>query len=126
LWSLSTEVAVEIKKIGIWSLGKVLGVVYALLGLVIGLFVALIALLGAVLGAGSAGTEEGVAGALGFGVAGGVGALVVLPLMYGFLGLIAGLLTALVYNIVAALIGGIKVELTEDGEVMSRPEPPRW
>jgi hypothetical protein len=45
----------------------------------------------------------------------GAGAVVVLPVVYGVLGLFVGFLTALVYNVVARVVGGVEVE-TEQKE----------
>ena len=107
----------EVKKIGVWSAGKVSGAIYGVLGLVFGLFFALFGLLAVLVGAGSSGAQEGMMGSIGMGILGGVGSLIVLPIFYGILGLVSGLLGALLYNVVARLIGGIEVELSEERDV---------
>ena len=101
-----------IKRVRVLSLGKVLGVLYALLGLIIGALFALVSLLGAVVGAANSQSSDAFAGLL-FGV----GSVIFLPIFYGILGFVFGLIGALLYNGIARLIGGIEIEL----EDTSRP-----
>jgi hypothetical protein len=93
-----------VKRVGVLSVGKVMGILYALLGLIIGGLFSLFSLAGAVVG--GAGGQENVLAML-FGV----GAVVILPLFYGVIGFIGGIITAALYNLVASYIGGIEVEL---------------
>jgi hypothetical protein len=89
---------------------KVGMVLYGLLGLVLGVLLALISL-----------TMGGIAARLGptappglssvFGVAGGVGAIIVMPIAYGVLGGIVLGISALVYNLVAKWVGGLEVDI---------------
>jgi len=84
-----------LKRIGVLSCGKVLGALYALLGLIIGGIYALFALLFAVIG-GSTAQESGDALAGGaFGVLFGVGSIILFPIIYGLLGFVGGLISAL-------------------------------
>ncbi|MDP9111280.1 MAG: hypothetical protein M3M96_06590 [Candidatus Eremiobacteraeota bacterium] len=76
------------------------GILYALLGIIIALlFVPMMAMMAAFGGHVSPG----------FGM--GMGAIVVLPLMYGVLGFIGGLVTAAIYNLVAGWTGGVELTL---------------
>ena len=95
----------ELKAIGPVSSAKVLGLFYAAIGLVAGVVVACIALAGAALGRGG----EDVSPFLGsmFGVA----AIVLLPVLYGVLGSLGGLILSSLYNVIARLVGGIQVTL---------------
>ena len=95
----------ELKAIGPVSSAKVLGLFYAAIGLVAGVVVACIALAGAALGRGG----EDVSPFLGsmFGVA----AIVLLPVLYGVLGSLGGLILSSLYNAIARLVGGIQVTL---------------
>ena len=93
---------VSVKRIDIVSAGLMIGGLYALLGLIVGGIFSLLAILGVAAGGGDA---------LIGGVIGGVGALIFMPLFYGVLGFIFGIITALLYNVLASLIGGIKVDL---------------
>jgi hypothetical protein len=43
----------------------------------------------------------------------GAGSVIFLPIFYGILGFVLGLITALLYNLVARLVGGIQIELEE-------------
>jgi hypothetical protein len=98
-----------ISKIGVLSLGKVMGVTYALLGLLIGGCLALVSLAGA--GLASAASEEGGMPAM-FGAMFGVGAVIFLPIFYGVMGFIGGLIGAVIYNVVAGMIGGVELDVS--------------
>jgi hypothetical protein len=95
-----------IRKVGIGSLVKLAGVLYALLGLVIGFVFALFALVG--FGAAAASNDEMPAW---FGSIFGLGAIVILPIMYGVMGAIGAALMGALYNLVAGLTGGLEIEL---------------
>ena len=95
-------IMVKIKKIGVLSLGKISGVLYAFMGLIIGAFMTLFAL---ILPAFSSSTAPGMVGAL-FGI----GAIILLPIFYGLLGFIGGLITAALFNLVTSWVGGLEVE----------------
>jgi hypothetical protein len=106
----------ELKKIGVLSAGKVLGVLYLALGLIVGLPLACISLFFSSIFA-TAGIQE--AEAAGAFLVSGVGGLVVygicVPLFYGVLGFIGGIIAALIYNIVAGFMGGIEFEFSDVG-----------
>lgn len=106
----------EIRRIGVLSAGKVFGVLYALFGLIFGAIFAIFYLLGAA-AANSQGSEALV------GMVFGVGSVIFLPLFYGVLGFIFGLISALLYNGVARFIGGIEIEVEERSHSGSTYEP---
>lgn len=93
-----------LKSVGVLSVGKVLGCLYALIGLIVGAFISFFALIGA---AASAGANRGGAAALVYGI----GAILVVPILYGIGGFIGGIIMALLYNVVASVVGGVEVEL---------------
>lgn len=95
----------QISRIGVLSLAKMMGVLYAFLGLVIGGFISLFSMLGASI---AASQNEGSPLGFLFGVA----AIVVAPIFYGCLGFIGGLIMAPIYNVAAKIAGGIEVELS--------------
>lgn len=95
-----------ISKIGILSAGKFLGTLYALIGLIVGGLFTLLALIGAGIGMANQQGGGGI-GALVFGF----GAIICAPIFYGVAGFIGGILMALLYNLVAALVGGIEIEV---------------
>ena len=92
---------VSIKRLDVMSCGVMLGVLYAVLGLFVGGVFSLMALGGA-----AAGGADMMAGLIG-----GVGAVIILPLMYGVMGFLGGLIGALLYNLCASLVCGIKFDL---------------
>jgi hypothetical protein len=95
-----------IRKVGIGSVVKVAGVLYALLGFVIGACIALFAMVG--LGAAAAANDE-VPGW--FGSLFGIGAVIFLPILYGVMGAIGGALMGALYNVVAGITGGLEIEV---------------
>ena len=92
-----------IKRIGPMSCARIAGTLNAAIGLLIGLVVALFALAGAGVGTGS---QSAVLGS-----ALGLGAVVLLPILYGGLGFVVTLIGAWLYNVVAGLVGGIEIDL---------------
>jgi hypothetical protein len=95
-----------IRRIGVGSAAKVFGTMYALWGAVFGVIVALIAMAGAGLGAGGDGDMPGWLVPF-FGV----GAIILLPLFYGVMGAIFGALTAAIYNVIAGISGGLRLDV---------------
>ena len=98
------EKKVIVNKVGVSSLGIVVGCVYALFGLVVGAIMTLISILGAL-----AAQSFGAFGAIS--LLFGVGSIILLPIFYGIIGIIVGILAAWFYNMVAKWIGGIKLEV---------------
>lgn len=111
-----------LKRLGVLSVGKVLGGIYVVLGLIIGGLFTLLALGGIAVGSGS-----GSAGAAIFGL----GAIILLPLAYGAAGFIGGVILAALYNLVASMLGGIEMEfgyaapLGRTQAEAATPPPPR-
>ena len=95
-----------IRRIGVWSLARIYGVITATIGLIIGLFVALFSVAGA--GAGLAGDADGPAWLMPIF---GVGAIIFLPLFYGVMGVVSGAIGAAIYNLFAGIVGGITVDV---------------
>lgn len=95
-----------IKSIGVLSLGKVMGVVYAALGLIFGGFFTFISLIGAAFGSALSSGEEAILSLI-FGV----GAIFFLPVFYGVMGFVAGVITAAIYNVVAKFAGGLELQI---------------
>ena len=94
---------IQVKRLGVLSLGKMLGLLYALLGFIIGLIFSCVSLVGSV----AMISELGGEGA--FGLLFGIGSIVLFPIFYGVIGFIAGLLVAFLYNIIARFVGGIEI-----------------
>jgi hypothetical protein len=85
-----------IKRIDPMSFAKLNGVMYAAIGLIAGLFFALV---GRGLGGG------GMMGSFG------MAAIIVLPIIYGVFGFVVTAIFAMIYNLVAGWVGGIKLEV---------------
>jgi hypothetical protein len=83
----------------------VLGVTYALLGVIILPF---FLLFGAIAGAAAAAHGgHALPGVLGFGAV----FTIMIPIFYGVMGFVGGIIGAFIYNLVAKWIGGIEVEV---------------
>lgn len=95
-----------LKRIDAVSVGKVLAVLYGLLGLIIGLVVTLVSIMGSAVGAAASGSNEAW-----FGLLFGAGAIVALPIFYAVVGFIGGLIMSTLYNVASSWVGGIEVEL---------------
>lgn len=102
-----------IRRLGVWSVARLYAGIMACVGLLAGLVFAFAALLGGFAGAMSSDASARGAGlaAGGLGALLGVGAIVVLPICYGLLGLASGAIGAALYNLFAGLFGGIEVEV---------------
>lgn len=85
----------QIRKFGVLQTAKVVAIMYALLGLV---FVPVFLFVSAV-----SPNQQGV----------GAGFALLMPILYGALGFLLTALTCTLYNLVAGLVGGIEVELSE-------------
>jgi len=96
-----------LKQIGVLSLARMLGGLYAAIGLIIGVFFSIASAIGGLAASMAANTEEaaGAAIALMFGV----GAIIFVPLMYGAMGFIGGAFAALLFNLLAGVFGGIEM-----------------
>jgi len=101
-----------IRRVNVASAAKIGGTLYAILGLIFGVIVALISMAGAGFAAAAQNDPEmprmmaSMISAM-FGV----GAIVVLPIFYGVMGLIGGALLAAIYNLVAGFTGGLVVDV---------------
>lgn len=93
-----------ITRIGAWSMGRIYGTISAAFGLLAGLMLAAASVIGSGLGA----NDDMPAG---LGALFGVGAVIFLPICYGVLGLLAGALTAALYNLFAGMVGGVEMDL---------------
>ncbi len=87
-----------IKSVGALSFAKIMGTLYVILGLFLGLCFTVIALAGF----GSGGS--------GMGALFGIGAVIILPILYGVLGFIGTLIGASLYNLASGIVGGVELE----------------
>lgn len=84
------------------SFAKIAGILYACIGVIVGLCMWMFS--GIMSGIGGAETDA-------FAAMFGIGSLFIFPILYGVMGFILGFIGAWLYNIVAARIGGIEVDL---------------
>ncbi|HEX4952739.1 MAG TPA: hypothetical protein VF017_05020 [Thermoanaerobaculia bacterium] len=95
----------KLKRIGVLSAGLTAALLYAGLALIIGAVISFLSLLGAGIGAASGEDMAWLAPLFG------LGAIIVLPIVYGFFGFLGGVLSAFFYNLAARLTGGIELTL---------------
>ena len=100
----------RIKKFDVLSVGKIYAVMMLIMMLLIcipyGLFIIALSLSGA----SSIGGEGGLALG-GGGVVAGLLVMIGLPIVYGIIGFIAGIIGALIYNILSGMVGGVEIEV---------------
>ena len=94
-----------VKRVGPVSLAKISAVIYAILGLIIGAFFSLMGVAGALAGGDDSGVGAGIMGMVG------VGAIVMLPIIYACIGFVGSLIVGVIYNMVASMVGGVEVDL---------------
>ena len=88
-----------VKSVGVASVAKMYGAISAGVGLLIGLCLALASMVGASF---ADTTQEAM-----FAPILGVGAVVLMPILYGVMGAIGGALGAVLYNVFAGMVGGV-------------------
>src|SRR2546425_9507 len=96
----------QLRSVGVLSIAKIMGAMYALLGL---LFLPIFLIAAAAGMIGGASGDNKMAG-----MAAGVGMLVVaiiMPLIYGAMGFVGGAIGAFLYNFLAGRVGGIVMNL---------------
>lgn len=92
-----------ITRIAPLSCGKIAAVLYGGVGLIVGVIVSVVSLAGGFRG-------DSLFGPLAGGLIG-VGAIVLLPIFYGGLGLIGAIIASWLYNAAASVAGGIEVDV---------------
>jgi hypothetical protein len=102
-----------VKSVGVLSVGKVFACLYALLGLIVGGIFSLFALASALAGAAAGGAPPDAQHSGAVALLLGAGAIIIMPILYGLGGFVGGMIAAALYNVVAAITGGIEIELTE-------------
>ena len=95
----------EIKKVDVGSVALVYGALLA----AIGIFFALLFLIFGSAVMGLMGKGDSSAGIFG----GGLVMIILFPVLYGVLGLVVGAVLGVIYNLVAPIVGGVKVYISE-------------
>jgi len=97
----------RITGLGVVSFAKLMGFCGMIIGLIVALFYAGITIL-ATVGGGIAGGEMGLAG---IGIVGGGVVIVVLPIVYGVMSFIGGLIYGAVLNFALSKTGGLEIRI---------------
>jgi hypothetical protein len=100
------KVVTEIRRVGVLSLAKIVGLIYGLIGLVVWLFMGCFFFFGIITQPSD--STAAMAFIIPF--------FCLLPLFYGVIGFVAGAIIGLVYNAVAGRLGGIEIELVPAGD----------
>jgi hypothetical protein len=93
-----------IVRVGVLSVAKIFAIISAVFGLIAGCLMTLTFSFGGM--AAAAQQDPGMAWVAGMGAM----AIVILPIFYGVIGFIAGVLYAWIYNLAARFVGGIRIE----------------
>jgi hypothetical protein len=99
----------RLTKVGVASFAKFMGASGLLLGLIFGVFYGGFAILFGMISAASGQEGAGAAGAMGVGM--GLAMMVVIPLFYGAMSFVFGVIYALIINLVLGFTGGLEIEL---------------
>lgn len=116
---------VQIKRMGVFSCAKIYSITLAAMGLIIGVIYGLIFMVvgGAMMAGG--GRDAGTAGASSLVI--GLVMMIAIPVMYGLIGFIGGIIGALVYNVAAGVVGGLEIEIENmDTGTGYAPPAPNW
>jgi hypothetical protein len=100
--NMNTKIVV--RRIGVISMAKIMGVIYSMIGLIVGTVFSLIAVTGEAVGSpvgGSSGLSETMMG---------IGAIILFPIVCGVAGFVLGLLSGAIYNLAVRIIGGVAIE----------------
>jgi hypothetical protein len=101
-----------VKSVGVLSVAKIMGLVYGCMGLI---FAPIFILIG--LGSAFAQHNNPLAGIFGIGFA------VFMPLLYGTMGFVIGVIGALLYNLFAKWAGGFELEMELRPQTLTAPYP---
>jgi len=96
-----------IRRVDPLSVGKIAGLLYAIIGLFIGAILSLVTMAGATFAA------DAGRGAPIVGLFLGIGAIIVLPVFYGVLGFVFFSIAAMLYNVLAGMVGGVRIDVEQ-------------
>ena len=100
----------RIRKLGVLSVGKIYAVMMLIIALIFSIPYGLFIIVLALGGASNMGGDNALALG-GGGVAIGIMVMIGFPIIYGIFGFICGIIGALIYNILAGIVGGVEIEV---------------
>jgi hypothetical protein len=102
-----------VKSVGVLSVAKIMGLIYACMGLIFAPVFLVVGMMGSLVGQ----DKNPFAGMVG------VSLVVLIPFIYGAGGFIIGAIGALLYNLFAKLVGGLELELEARPQGVVAPIP---
>ena len=113
-----------VRRIGVLSLAKIQSLLMFVIGLIFGVIYGLFFMIfGAAMSSLSRGDDRWMGGVSSVVV--GLVMIIAFPLFYGVLGFIMGLISGVVYNLAAGVVGGLKLDLESTAVPYAPPPPPR-
>ena len=114
-----------IRRFSVFSVAKIQGLLTFVIGLLIGVIYGLSFMIfgAAISSLAPHGDSQAMGGAGAIVI--GIVIMIAVPIFYGLLGFIGGMIGALVYNAAAGIVGGIRFEL-ETEVPQYAPPPPQW
>ena len=115
-----------IRRFSVFSVAKIQGLLGLVIGLLIGILYGLFFMIFGALMSSMVPRGDGQAiGGVGS-VVGGLAMMVIIPVFYGILGFIGGAIGALIYNVAAGVVGGVRFELEGVAQPYAPPPPQQW
>jgi hypothetical protein len=115
-----------IRRFGVFSVARIQGLLAFVIGLIIGVIYGLsVMIFGAFMSSLAPGRDgQPMAGVSTIVI--GLVIMIAIPIIYGILGFIGGAIGALVYNLAAGVVGGVKFELEGVTPAYAPPPPQQW
>jgi hypothetical protein len=114
-----------IRRLGVFSVAKIEGLLLFVMGLIIGVIYGLVFMIFGAAITSLAPSGDQAMGGVGSIIAG-IVIMIAVPIFYGVLGFIGGAIGALIYNLAAGVVGGIKIELEGVTPEYAPPPPQQW
>ncbi|MGH9874681.1 MAG: hypothetical protein ACRD9S_19660 [Pyrinomonadaceae bacterium] len=115
-----------IRRFSVFSVAKIQGFLAFVIGLLIGVIYGLVVMIfGAAISSLAPQADSQAMTGVGAIVLGLV-IMIAVPIFYGILGFIGGAIGALVYNLAAGVVGGLKFELEGVAPAYAPPPPSQW
>ncbi|HLO01400.1 MAG TPA: hypothetical protein VK208_23270 [Pyrinomonadaceae bacterium] len=115
-----------IRRFSVFSVAKIQGLLAFVIGLLIGVIYGLFFMLfGAFMSSLAPRSDSQAIGGVGS-VVGGLIIMIAVPVLYAIIGFIGGAIGALVYNLAAGIVGGVRFELEGVAPEYAPPPPQQW